>query len=177
MMKLYIKVDESNNPIGHPHLESNVKQLYPSHDFSSPPTGWLEFVRKEPNLGPYQKYNNEIGADISQAYQHNGLEYKLIDGKIQDHWNYIDITDEEKKAKQDDVKTKWAALDPAGPASWTFDEETCAYKAPVAMPSDAISPSNPDGKSYEWDEDNRTWKEISDKKPLMLFQQNGSSHY
>jgi|TARA_B100001250_G_scaffold72954_1_gene59501 hypothetical protein len=159
-MTLYIKVDASNNPIGHPHLEDNIKQLYPNHDFSSPPAGWLEFVRKQPELGVYQKFNETIGADISLAYKHNGLEYKLIDGKIQDYWNYIDMTDDEKKAKQDDIKARWAALDPAGPASWTFDEATCTYKAPVDTPSDAASPDNPDGVNYKWNEETLSWDKI-----------------
>ena len=159
-MTLYIKVDASNNPIGHPHLEDNIKQLYPNHDFSSPPAGWLEFVRKQPELGVYQKFNETIGADISLAYKHNGLEYKLIDGKIQDYWNYIDMTDDEKKAKQDDIKARWAALDPAGPASWTFDEATCSYKAPVDLPSDSASASNPDGVHYDWNEETISWDKI-----------------
>lgn len=160
-MTLYIKVDANNNPIGHPHLEDNVKQLYPNHDFSSPPAGWLEFVRKQPELGVYQKFNETIGADISLAYSHNGLEYKLIDGKIQDYWNYIDMTDDEKRAKQDNIKARWAALDPAGPASWTFDEATCSYKAPVDPPSDAASPDNPDGVNYDWNEETTSWEEIT----------------
>ena len=159
-MTLYIKVDENNNPLGHPHLESNLKQLYPDHNFSSPPVGWLEFVRKQPKLGVYQKYNDDIGADNCGAYGHNGLEYKLIDGKIQDYWNYIDMTDDEKKAKQDDVKAKWAALDPAGYASWTFDEESCAYKAPVELPSDSATASNPDGVFYDWNEETLSWDKI-----------------
>tara|TARA_R100000655_G_C2962108_1_gene189072 strand:- start:298 stop:777 length:480 start_codon:yes stop_codon:yes gene_type:complete len=159
-MTLYIKVDENNNPLGHPHLESNVKQLYPNHDFSTPPTGWLEFIRKEPELGVYQKYNDAIGEENCAAYNHNGLEYKLIDGKIQDHWNYIDMTYEEKKAKQDDIKAKWAALDPAGPASWTFDEATCLYKSPVDYPSDGASSDNPDGVFYDWNEETLSWDKI-----------------
>ena len=158
-MTLYIKVDENNNPIGHPCEGLNLKAVFPEHDFSSPPSGWLEFVRKQPELGVYQKFNETIGSDISLAYTHNGLEYKLIDGKIQDFWHYLDMSDAEKKAKQDKVKANWG--NPSDLASWTFNETTCAYEAPVALPSDAISPSNPDGKPYKWDEDNRKWEEIS----------------
>tara|TARA_E500000305_G_C3877022_1_gene167872 strand:+ start:107 stop:583 length:477 start_codon:yes stop_codon:yes gene_type:complete len=158
-MTLYIKIDENSNPIGHPHEESNLKQLFPNHNFSAPPAGWLEFVRKRPELGIYQKFNENIGIDICQGYKHNGLEYKLIDGKIQDYWHYLDMSDAEKKAKQDKVKANWG--NPSDLASWTFNETTCAYEAPVALPSDAISPSNLDGKPYKWDEDNRKWEEIS----------------
>jgi len=156
-MTLYIKVDENNKPIGHPHFDDNLKQIYPDHDFSSPPAGWLEFIRKQPEIGVYQKFNESIGADISMAYPHNGLEYKLIDGKIEDYWHYIEMTDEEKKAKQDNVKARWAALDPAGPASWSFDEVTCRYKAPVDLPSDSVSETNPNGVWYAWDEETTSW--------------------
>tara|TARA_B100001939_G_scaffold175437_1_gene151071 strand:+ start:1476 stop:1847 length:372 start_codon:yes stop_codon:yes gene_type:complete len=33
--------------------------------------------------------------------------------------------------------------------SWTLDENTCLWKAPVEIPSD--------DKPYEWNEDNKTW--------------------
>lgn len=37
-------------------------------------------------------------------------------------------------------------------ASWTLDDDTCRWNAPVAYPDD--------GKFYNWDEDNTQWKEI-----------------
>lgn len=36
--------------------------------------------------------------------------------------------------------------------SWTLDEQTCFWNAPVAMPSD--------GKMYSWDEDAQNWVEV-----------------
>lgn len=36
--------------------------------------------------------------------------------------------------------------------SWVFDEDTCRWSAPVAIPSDG---------PYYWDEDNQQWVEIS----------------
>jgi hypothetical protein len=36
--------------------------------------------------------------------------------------------------------------------SWTLDEDTCRWDAPVTMPDD--------GKRYDWDEDTTNWKEI-----------------
>lgn len=38
--------------------------------------------------------------------------------------------------------------------SWTLDEETCLWEAPVAYPSD--------GKLYTWDEDNTQWNEVTE---------------
>jgi hypothetical protein len=37
-------------------------------------------------------------------------------------------------------------------ASWTLDDDTCLWNAPVAYPDD--------GKFYHWDEENTQWKEI-----------------
>ena len=155
-MAYFIKVDESNQAIGHPFFQENLEQVYPNHDWSNGPmTGYLEFVHVAPELGVYQKFDETVGADISLAFNHNGLEYKLIDGKIKQFWHVLDLTDAEKKTKQDQVKANWAALDPAGPASWTFDEATCSYKAPVAYPSD--------GKNYKWDESTTSWKEVTEQ--------------
>ena len=45
-----------------------------------------------------------------------------------------------------------AFIEPKPYNSWTLDETTCLWESPVAYPSD--------GKSYDWDEDNRQWVEI-----------------
>ena len=45
-----------------------------------------------------------------------------------------------------------AFIDPKPYNSWTLNETTCLWESPVAYPSD--------GKSYDWDEDNRQWVEI-----------------
>ena len=36
--------------------------------------------------------------------------------------------------------------------SWTLNEETCIWEAPVAHPND--------GKTYSWNEENQTWQVI-----------------
>lgn len=36
--------------------------------------------------------------------------------------------------------------------SWTLNEDTCLWEAPTAMPND--------GKTYTWDEESLSWKEI-----------------
>ena len=38
--------------------------------------------------------------------------------------------------------------------SWTLNEDTCQWQAPVAMPDD--------GKMYRWDEDTTSWVEVAD---------------
>ena len=37
--------------------------------------------------------------------------------------------------------------------SWTLDEDTCRWEAPVAYPTD--------GKLYAWNEDNTNWEEVA----------------
>lgn len=45
-----------------------------------------------------------------------------------------------------------AFIPPQPFASWTLDEDTCQWEAPVERPTDAI---------YEWDEDTTSWKFVS----------------
>ncbi len=45
-----------------------------------------------------------------------------------------------------------AFIAPQPYASWTLNETTCRWEAPVAYPDD--------GKNYEWDEATTNWKEI-----------------
>jgi hypothetical protein len=47
---------------------------------------------------------------------------------------------------------KDAFIPPQPFASWTLDDATCLWNAPVAMPAD--------GKLYAWDEATTSWKEI-----------------
>lgn len=45
-----------------------------------------------------------------------------------------------------------AFIPPQPFASWTLDETTCQWEAPVAYPTD--------DKVYTWDEETTTWKEV-----------------
>jgi hypothetical protein len=47
---------------------------------------------------------------------------------------------------------KDAFIPPQPFASWTLDNDTCLWNAPVAMPTD--------GKPYAWDEATTSWKEL-----------------
>jgi len=51
-------------------------------------------------------------------------------------------------------KTRDAFYEPKPYPSWTLDEGTCQWTAPVAHPA-------ADGKSYTWDEDTTNWVEIT----------------
>jgi hypothetical protein len=43
-----------------------------------------------------------------------------------------------------------AFIDPQPYPSWSLDENTCIWAAPIPMPTD-------DGYFYEWDEEGQTW--------------------
>lgn len=45
-----------------------------------------------------------------------------------------------------------AFIPPKPYSSWTLDENTCQWKAPVPYPTD--------GKQYVWDEEAQTWKQV-----------------
>ena len=47
--------------------------------------------------------------------------------------------------------SKDAFIPPKPFNSWTLNETTCLWEAPVSYPSD--------GKDYDWDEDNKQWVE------------------
>tara|TARA_R100000742_G_C4204680_1_gene32784 strand:+ start:88 stop:570 length:483 start_codon:yes stop_codon:yes gene_type:complete len=150
MSKLFIQVNESNVPQGHPVFENNLKQCFPKHDFDSgPPSGWLEFERTpEPKLGVYEKFDDTKGSENCDAFEgHNGLTYELVDGKIKDTWHILPMTDEEKTKKQEQAK-----VDYGGPESWKFNEITCEWEAPIPYPSD--------GKDYSWNDSTSSWELI-----------------
>ena len=46
-----------------------------------------------------------------------------------------------------------AFIPPQPYSSWTLNETSCLWDAPVAMPTD--------GKMYDWDEDSGSWKEAT----------------
>jgi len=46
-------------------------------------------------------------------------------------------------------QTRDAFIEPKPYKSWTLNETTCIWEAPVAKPTD--------GQKYDWNEDNQTW--------------------
>jgi hypothetical protein len=63
--------------------------------------------------------------------------------------NYAGIGD-----NYDSVKDAFYGQQPY--PSWTLDEDTCEWNAPVALPDDFLE------KPYDWDEDTTAWVEITD---------------
>ena len=139
VQKLYIQI-KNGEPYQHPIAEENVKQAWPGLDLKNLPV-WLAYFERitypeRPLLGLYDK-------EIKEIY------YVKADGVVTERFEAIPLSSEEKIAKQDAVKASWAALDPAGPASWTFNPTSCQYEAPVPYPED--------GLIYAWNEDTKAW--------------------
>jgi hypothetical protein len=121
-------------PYEHPITETNMRLAFPNLDLDNLPDTFAEFERvAPPALGPYEK-NLQVS-------------YELVDGKYKDVFTKENLTDAEKTAKQNQVKAEWAENN--GYASWTFNEDTCAFEPPTPAPDD--------GKIYYWEEESLSW--------------------
>ena len=136
-MNLYIQL-ENGKPVNHPIVEENLRQAFPEMDLNNLPDTFARFERVVPTmLGVYE---------VSE-----GATYEWVDGVVKDVHHVRAMTAEEQTAKQDVVKAEWQQNN--GFVSWTFNEETCRFEAPVPYPSD--------GKFYVWDEPTTNWVEYT----------------
>ena len=134
-MRLFIQI-RNGQPFEHPILQDNLRQSFPNVDINNLPSGFANFIRVEkPVISAYEVYEN--------------VSYEFVNGAVTDVHHVRVMTVEEKKLKQDGVKEIWATQ---GYPSWVFDEVTCSFKPPVAMPTD--------DKKYQWDESTTSWIEV-----------------
>lgn len=134
-MELYIQIRDGQ-PFEHPILGDNFRQAFPEIDVNNLPSEFAKFERIALNAGPYDVYFNST--------------YEWVDGIVKDVHHIRPMTDEEKLAKQNEVKAIWQSSSTF--VSWTFNEETCRYEPPVPYPTD--------GKQYQWDEPTTSWIEV-----------------
>jgi hypothetical protein len=140
-MNLYIQL-ENGQPINHPIMEENLRQAFPEMDLNNLPETFARFER--------------VPVTVPGVYEVNeGLTYEWVDGIVKDVHHVRAMTEEERTAKQDQVKNAWQQNN--GSASWTFNEETCTFDPPSPYPTD--------GKFYVWDEPTTSWVEITDESP------------
>lgn len=136
-MELYIRI-ENGQPFEHPILGDNFKSAFPDVDVNNLPSNFARFERiAPPTIGVYETYE--------------GVTYEWDNEIVKDVHHVRPMTGQEKIDKQNAVKAQWAQ---GGFASWTFNEEICAFQAPVPRPND--------GKMYLWDEDTLSWKPLSE---------------
>ena len=95
----------------------------------SSPGQWIQTSYNTRGGVHYNPDTNEPSADQSKALRKNyaGIGY-----------SYDAVRD--------------AFIPPQPYASWTLDDATCLWNAPVAMPAD--------GKAYEWQESSQSWVEL-----------------
>ena len=139
-MKLFIQV-RGGQPYEHPVMESNMRQLFPTHDLETAPNGFAKFTRvTQPIIGAYEKLDDSLGHEgCGCVYTQDGA-----DG-FKDVWKTIPMSAEEKTEKI--AVTKQNSPYP----SWTFNEPDCTMQPPVEYPED--------GKEYLWDENTTNWIE------------------
>lgn len=135
-MELFIQV-RNGMPFEHPIFGDNFRQAFPNIDTDNLPESFAKFVRvSKPEIGVYEIYE--------------GVTYEWLDGVVTDVHHVRSMTTEEIATKQKQVKEAWGQN---GYPSWVFDEEICAFKAPIPYPTD--------GNLYRWDEPTVSWVEIS----------------
>lgn len=116
-MKLYIQV-ENGVTINHPAFEDNLLEA-----FGTIPKDWVPFSRisqpspKALSIGVYQV------PVCTYVLDNDGISWK-------DQWSVRDMTQEEKTKKIDEV------LQHQPYPSWTFNEQTCHWEAPIPYPND-----------------------------------------
>jgi hypothetical protein len=156
-MNLYIET-ENGVTKNHPAYEDNLIQA-----FGSVPEHWEPFIRvqrPEPTL--YQTFDNPESV------------YSKVNGVWTDIWSLRDMTAEEKIAKQQIEKNRWASFpDRDNFVAWGFDEDICMYRPPIPRPTEGkvfwqgttltwvARPEYPtDGKMYKLDFASATWVEV-----------------
>ena len=137
-MELFIRIKDGA-PFEHPIMGDNFRQAFPGIDTENLPAEFARFVRIEtPVLGVYEKNQT--------------VSYQLVGEVYTDVFTCEQMTVQEIAYIQQQVKDSWA--NDNGFASWTFNEQTCAYEAPTPMPTDTT-------KRYVWNEETLAWIEIN----------------
>lgn len=119
---LFIQLRDGQ-PVEHPIFYENFRQAFPDIDPENVPADrFAKFVRvARPQLGLYEVYV--------------GVTYQWVDGVVKDVHEVRPMTDEEKAARQQPIKDKWASRPQAENwAAWTFDESSCNYVPPIPRP-------------------------------------------
>jgi len=90
--------------------------------------------------------DTSAGEWLQTSYNTQGGEHSNGDTPLRKNYAGIGMT-------YDSVRDAFYAPQPYN--SWTLNEDTCLWEAPVAMPTD--------DKMYEWDEDTTSWVEVEEE--------------
>lgn len=128
-MELFIQI-RNGQPFEHPIFGDNFRQAFPHIDVDNLPPEFARFERVPQNVMP----------DVFEIVE---VRYEWFDGIVKDVWSVRPMTDQEKSAKIAEHRANQPF------PSWTFDEATCIWSAPVPKPDD--------GLFYRWKEASQSW--------------------
>lgn len=139
-MKFYLQTI-SGVPTGNALLEFDLKRKFPEHDFSIPPSGYVEYFPTQLE----RKLNSFETLEVESYFMRP-------DGSASDIIKVRSLTPEEKEKKIDSMKR--AFISRTGYKSWNYNELLDIFQAP-------FQPQNPvNGAKYVWDETNQKWDRI-----------------
>jgi hypothetical protein len=139
-MELFIRI-VNGKPFEHPILSDNFKQAFPNIDTDNLPSEFAKFVKSDPpKVGVYEV--------LEETY------YDWKDNYVTEIHKIRDMTEEEKKQKQNAIKKQWEIS--KGFKSWIFNEEECIFEPPIKKPTDE--------KLYFWNEKKVNWEIFDPEK-------------
>jgi hypothetical protein len=148
-MNLYIETDSNGNPINHPAFEDNLLEA-----FGVIPEHWESFIRVErPILTPYQVFESEEPA------------YQKVNGVWTDVWTIRDMTDAEKTAQIEKLKSQPIFLNAVwddAKLKWTLppkptDDKNYLFKFQTGTWEVVNTPKPNDGNNYYYNWDTNAW--------------------
>ena len=128
-MELYIQI-RNGQPFEHPIFGDNFRQAFPDIDVDNLPPEFAKFERVPQNVMP----------DVFEVAE---VRYEWFNDIVKDVWSIRSMTEQEKV----DKIAQYRANPPF--ASWTLDEATLIWSAPIPKPDD--------GKLYRWNEATQSW--------------------
>ena len=98
----------------------------------------------------------EVVSDTIATTEQNGVDF--LEQLHGNHFNFKQTFDNGTRKNYAGIGYTYdtvrdAFIPPQPYSSWTLNDSTCQWEAPVVMPDD--------GKQYEWNEATTNWKEIT----------------
>lgn len=128
-MELFIQI-RNGQPFEHPIFGDNFRHAFPDIDIDNLPPEFAKFERVPQNVMP----------DVFEVAE---VRYEWFGNIVKDVWSIRSMTEQEKV----DKIAQYRANPPF--ASWTLDETTLIWSAPIPKPDD--------GKLYRWNEATQSW--------------------
>ena len=97
-------------------------------------------------LDSEKKESEQVGVEyLTKIFGYSNWKQTSYNDNFRKHYAGVGYTYDEKLD---------AFIPPSPYPSWTLNKDTCLWEAPTSCPTD--------NKTYVWDEESKTWKEILD---------------